>query len=107
MPKQNERLTWEPPPQPDRVKRHPWMQGAAAKLKRRKGEWAHVATYDTPQSAASVAYLIRAGSRHFAPAGAFEAKARTVDGERRVYARYVGEGEMESERSTQTAPGGA
>lgn len=44
------------------------------------------------RSAGGMAYGIRqAKLQAYAPAGTFEARARTVDGEHRVYARFVGE----------------
>lgn len=56
------------------------------------GEWAIVTTRATGNRAHTYAYGIRTGALHaYRPAGAFEAKARTVDGEHRVYARYVGD----------------
>jgi hypothetical protein len=55
----------------------------AAKLRERPGEWARIQALPSVQSAAGQAH---------APAGSFESKSRTVDGESRVYARYVGEG---------------
>jgi hypothetical protein len=62
----------------------------AARL--RPGEWARVGAYPTPASASSIAYRINRGTlRAWSPAGAFEAVSRTVDGEHRVYARYLGE----------------
>lgn len=106
MPKQNDRLSWEEPPQVEAYARSNY-DVIARKLKARKGEWAKIQKHDTPAKAAAGAHLVRiARSRFFAPAGSFEAKARTVDGECWVFARYVGEGE-ESERSAPTAPGGA
>lgn len=106
MPKQNDRLSWEDPPQVEAYIRTDYER-IARKLKARKGEWAKIQQHDSATTAATAAHLVRAArSRFFAPAGAFEAKARTVGGEHWVYARYVGEGE-ESERSAPTAPEGA
>lgn len=64
-----------------------------AELKTRPGEWAHVATYQSSNAAAVVTYQINSRIKHprLLALGAFEAKARTVDGDHRVYARYVGE----------------
>ena len=66
-----------------------------AALKARPGEWAHVLTYDNAETARSIAYAIRHPSHLVAyrPEGAFESMSRTVKGERRVYARYVGGGD--------------
>jgi hypothetical protein len=62
---------------------------AAEKLRARPGEWGVVAICSTPSSSASLAYLIRRGGlAAYRPKGAFEAVSRTVDDERRVYARY-------------------
>lgn len=64
----------------------------AARLKEKPGEWAHVRTRTTATRAASMAHHIRVGtSPCFRPKGAFEAAARLVGDEHRVYARYVGE----------------
>lgn len=69
----------------------PMSQDIAAQLTERPGEWAHIRSGATPARAASLAHHVRAGtSRAFRPKGAFEAKSRTVDGQFRVYARYVG-----------------
>jgi hypothetical protein len=85
----NHTVTFEP--LPDGATRHGINTAIAAKLRDRPGEWAHINTYTTPGSAASCAQQINSGRlAAYAPAGSFEAKSRTVDGERRVYARYVG-----------------
>ncbi|MFF4751806.1 hypothetical protein [Streptomyces sp. NPDC001270] len=64
---------------------------AAEQLRAHPGEWAHVTTAKNSASSASLAGAIRAGRlAAYAPAGSFEAAARTVKGEPRVYARYVG-----------------
>jgi hypothetical protein len=77
-----------PGPAPRPRARH---RPAADALRARPGEWAHVTTHSTAQSSASLAYAIRAGKyAAYTPAGHFEARARTVDGEHRVYVRYVG-----------------
>lgn len=83
----SELLFEEPPARADRHKHHE----AADELRKRPGEWAVVATYHAMATAHSVAQAIKkARLGAYAPAGAFEAKARTVDGQRRVYARFVG-----------------
>lgn len=67
-------------------------RGLAQQLKDNPGEWAVVGTKETPALAGQNAYDIRkANLAAYRPAGSFEAVARTVDGEHRVYARYVGE----------------
>ncbi|MFB7832057.1 hypothetical protein [Streptomyces sp. NPDC056056] len=63
----------------------------AEQLRARPKEWAHILTYASRSSAASVALQINKGTRRaWGPAGSFEARSRTVDGEYRVYARYTG-----------------
>jgi len=73
----------------------------AAQLRERPGIWAVIDKRATARSAANTAHAIRIARnmKAYAPAGAYEAMARTVpvleDGKRvteyRVYARYVGE----------------
>lgn len=63
----------------------------AAELKARPEQWAHIGTQSSARSAGSLAYAIRHGRMNaYLPAGAFEATARTVGGEHRLYARFVG-----------------
>lgn len=63
----------------------------AAELKARPGEWARIETSTSPNAASSMAnHISGARLKAYAPAGSFEAVSRTVDGEYRVYARYVG-----------------
>jgi hypothetical protein len=90
-------VTWGKPPaaanggrsQREGAERH---RELAQQLKDNPGEWAHVATKRTAHLAGSHAYDIRnANLAAYRPAGSFEAVARTVDAEHRVYARYVGE----------------
>ncbi|MER7908250.1 hypothetical protein [Streptomyces sp. NPDC096068] len=86
-------ITFEPLPPHGSSQRGGWgIHGAIAKeLRARPGEWAHILTFDTVGSATATAYSIRKGARKaWAPAGSFEARSRTVDGEYRVYARYLG-----------------
>jgi len=65
----------------------------AAELRSRPGEWALAVTFEAGNLAAQIARLIRrADMTVFGPAGSFEATARKVDGEGRVYVRYVGAG---------------
>lgn len=64
----------------------------AAALRAQPGEWAVVGAYGSAGSAAAMAHSIRrARIKAYAPARGFEAAKRTVDGEHRVYARYVGD----------------
>jgi hypothetical protein len=85
-------IRWENPPprrKPDPVD---WAAVGEA-LYNRPGEWAHVGSYGAAGTAGTVAYQISAGTKHSSllAFGRFEAESRTVDGEHRVYARYVGE----------------
>lgn len=65
-------------------------------LRERPGMWAFLRSCTTPGSAGQSAYEIRKAARNyrpfkpFSPAGDFEAEARTIFGEHRVYVRYVG-----------------
>jgi len=69
-------------------------QANAAELRSRPGEWARVSSHPNPEAAACAAAGIRGNGRRRIRAysdgpGRFEATARTVDGEHRVYARYI------------------
>lgn len=88
--KRTDKIVWEAPPAT--VKRPRVDHVAKAEtLKTRPGEWGIVATYDSSSIAASVAQGIRGGTTNaWKPRGAYEATARTVEKEHRVYARYVG-----------------
>lgn len=83
-------LRWEQPPSRERgERRYDWAR-IADDLKANPGEWALVAVCPNPTTAASTARYIRNGK--YKPLGAgFDAVARTVDGEPRVYACYIGE----------------
>lgn len=66
-------------------------EAVAESLRAKPQEWAKVDVRDNPRSSGSAAHAIRLGLiKAYNPPGAFEAKARKVDGEYRVYARYVG-----------------
>ncbi|MFJ9644988.1 hypothetical protein [Streptomyces sp. NPDC101206] len=85
-------ITFEPLPRA--TQKGQWGINAviAAHLRHRPGEWAHIDNKATRASAASTAYLIRTGGlRAYTPTGHYEATSRTVDGEYRVYARYIGQ----------------
>lgn len=63
----------------------------AAALRERPGVSAIWGRQATSGSARQEAYVIRKGRmRPFQPAGAFDAAARTLFGEHRIYVRYVG-----------------
>jgi len=79
---------WEDPP-PKKGK-HDWPATVRA-LKARPGEWAMVIVFSKATVAASTARNVRDGKYYGIDAGTSEAVSRTIDGEARVYARYVGE----------------
>ena len=67
-----------------------WHGEVARQLRARPGEWAVIDVYGSQASAAGVAYQIRMGGYSaYQPRGAWEAVSRLVDGENRVYARYL------------------
>lgn len=88
-------LTFEDPPETTRKAGRKGMhKEAAEELRSRPGEWAIVSAYATGTSAAAMARHIMSGAvSAYKPAGSFQATARTVGGEARVYARFVGESE--------------
>jgi hypothetical protein len=60
-------------------------------LRARPGEWGIVKVAITASAARAAAFQIRNGMiMAYAPEGAYEAAARDVEGEHRVYARFVG-----------------
>ena len=83
----------EPPPAMRGVRHRSAHTGHAAKLREHPGKWARIVTANSRAAADSLAYQIKTGRlRAYLPSGHYEAVARTVDSEHRVYARYVGEG---------------
>lgn len=79
----------EPPSESNAV--HDWVAIASA-LKKRPNRWAIVAVCkNAPLAASTARYVRQSGYEALRLAGKFEAVARTVDGEYRVYARWVGE----------------
>lgn len=84
-------LKWEEPPVRRTRQGSGKHAGIAAQLRAKPGEWAIIDLFDESARAAAMAYVIKTAKlRAYAPAGAYEAKGRTVDGEHRVYARFVG-----------------
>jgi hypothetical protein len=85
-------LTFEEPPRPASITASVQEQeDAARQLRARPGEWAPVTKQSSAGNAGQFAYTVRRGLRKaWLPAGEFEAVARKVDGEYRVYARFVG-----------------
>lgn len=90
-------VIWEDPPARERSGRGPQDVNhgkVAESLKANPHTWGRVGKYSSANSSASVASHIRRGLlTAYAPAGLFLAVARTVDGEHRVYAMYIGEEE--------------
>ena len=88
-------LVWEDPPQGSNRTYH--KHGPIAEqLKGRKGAWAKVAVCSSLRMARVMASTIRlAKAKPYEPRGDFEATHRAVDGEFRVYARYLGDGPSE------------
>ncbi|UQA91617.1 hypothetical protein [Streptomyces halobius] len=83
----------EPPAVPGAVRR-PRGEHAeiAAELRKAPGQWALVGLQPTAKSAGSVSYAIRTAKLlAYDPPGSFEAVARTVDGEHRLYVRFMGD----------------
>lgn len=87
-------VTWDDPPevrdggQPYRY--HSRWRRISDQLRAKPGEWAVVTVADSSAKSGNTAYQIRTGVCAGMPAGEFDAVARTVDGEHRVYARFVG-----------------
>ncbi|MEU5435416.1 hypothetical protein AB0G73_18840 [Streptomyces sp. NPDC020719] len=98
---------FEPLPAQHRIQE---AHDAAAALRERPREWAHLDTLENLNRATNLGHRIRTGKHPaFRPAGAFEAKARSAgDGTAHVYARYVGtigvavlsQGEAAEQRAT-------
>lgn len=58
-------------------------------LKANPGKWAIYGTYGSATTACAAASRLRNGTLLWAPKGSVEAQVRVVDGENRVYARWV------------------
>lgn len=85
-------IRWEEPPARSHGRAYDWAAIGAA-LKAKPGQWALAVVCPNTATAGSTARYVRAGAYHaLRELGRFEATARTVEGEARVYARYVGEG---------------
>jgi hypothetical protein len=83
-------LRWEEPPARRNGVVRDWV-AIAADLKAQPGEWAIIAVCVNQPLAGQTARQVRDSSYAALRDGRYEAKARSVDGEHRVYARYVGE----------------
>ncbi len=65
---------------------------AVAELKAQPGRWAVISKHRTAAAANTAAGRVKHGfPAVYKPAGAFDAVARTVKGEHRMYAKYRGE----------------
>lgn len=87
-------LRFEAPPLANRAPRGRAVEKEVpAQLRAHPGEWAIIHTAQTRVGAYAMAHQIRTGIlASYRPKGHFEALGRTVDGEFRVYARFVGNG---------------
>ena len=84
-------LDWGAPPRREGRTYHR-HELVAKRLKARKGEWAWV-VYNSPRGASHAASKASLGETPaYAPAGDFEAVYRLVDGEHRMYIRFLGDG---------------
>ena len=83
-------IVMEEPPMPNRGtnRRVRWVDHLAP-LVQSPGEWARVGVYAKATTAYSTARNLRTG-RVQVPAGRWDFVGRSVDGEGRVYARYLG-----------------
>lgn len=86
-------IRWEDPPPsthggPGKGKAVIAHELIAVQLRARPGEWALIV--EGYPHAALGSLISRGKIRPYAPAGTYEAVARTVDGAQRIYARYVG-----------------
>lgn len=89
-------IRWEEPPPSKGMAVHDWPR-IGAQLAAAPGKWALVAVCPNGGTAGSTARHVRDGKYEpLAVLGLFEAKSRTIDGEHRVYARYVGEAGSEA-----------
>jgi len=83
-------IRWEDPPPPmtggvPATQMRPWAL-VAAQLRSRPGEWALI---DRDGNIALGPRIVK-GTSWWAPKGSFTAVTRIVDGEVRIYAKYVG-----------------
>lgn len=83
-------IRWEEPPPRRAAPAYDWPQ-IAKELQRRPGKWALIAVCPNTATAGSTARHIRNGAYEaLRSVGIFDAVARTIDGEARVYAQYLG-----------------
>jgi hypothetical protein len=83
----------EPPP----AKRY-MHKATAARLRENPGQWALIAVYDQRTNAGSMRRRISQGlGENWQRPGDFEAQVRRIEDEFKLYARYTGEGEEQSD----------
>lgn len=86
-------VRWEDPPSANRSanrRKRQWEPRLLPLMEQPK-RWAVVRTYPTAKQAYdAVGNLRGAGYRRYLPSGRWEFTSRTVDGEYRLYARYLG-----------------
>lgn len=75
---------------PDRTGYASKWRTISGELRARPGEWAVVAVVGDAGKSGTTAAAVKRGVYAGMPKGEFEATARTVNGEHRVYARYIG-----------------
>lgn len=85
-------VSWEDPPSARRAPEYDW-QRIAQDLKSRPGVWAHVVTCTSAACAGTVARNVRRSAYNALAGHRYAAKSRTVAGEFRVYAMYLGPAE--------------
>lgn len=80
----------ELPPGPTRTSRGSGRVSEVGEaMKANPGQWAIYGVYRTATSAGAAASRLRNGTLLWAPKGSVESAVRTVDGEIRVYARWI------------------
>jgi hypothetical protein len=85
----------DPPPAKDRR----GFEETAQKLKEKPRTWAVVAVYSDRSNAGTLSQRIRQGrNKAWQAPGDFDSVVRTVDGQHRVYARYLGDGGLPDDR---------
>lgn len=82
-------IRWEDPPDRRGQAHYDWPAIAGA-LQGRPGAWALALVCPTREIAATTARYVRESHYEALQGEQYDAKARTVDGEFRVYARYLG-----------------
>ena len=84
-------VNWEEPPASQGVfRKEPLFLEEAAELRANPGKWAVLTTRETGAKASSLATAIKSNAYVAFKEGKWDAVARTVDGEHRVYVRYAG-----------------